>query len=740
MTTRWVAPPSADLTKCSEEGVTGACGPGLSTNPGTQALPWSMAKACASAAAGDVVNIRGGTYNKENNPCSVVGTSSNRITFRGYPGAAGTFASREWPVFDGYIHTTLSANIGFTTTCTSGNTIQLTSGANFPADIANGISSVILVDEEWIRLEHKASANVYDGCSRNWSIGSPGILATHNSGAEVTLWGNRLEVTGNFLTFRDFQLTNSYARREWPTVFKSRGEGIFNFGSNNEFINLIIDNNEDGMFIQDGACNNLVYGIIFHSNGNVDAARGHGHSGYFHNSGGSCVGNFKHIIMFNSYGFGVHAYGVTVAINDMNFDQIISFNAGVPAVYPGSPSSNTSFFSPFLYGDEAASGPRNGQLTNSYLWQATGSSVSGGILQMGIGGAQGDGMVVSNIYCVGGYPICTKSSFTHVTGSNNKFINTNTGTASSAVYDWKMDSTDIISWNNNEIYDMRDLQSGYRTSFTLNSSTIPGCCRDHLGGGNFQFKSNTTLTAAIGTSACDSGANKIPLADASVIFTSNTIKIDNERISVNAIVGNDITNCTRGAGGTAIASHSNGAVVGMIYTAGSPSPTCTDGSCNNPKGVGWLSWTQGLDSNTPYHGGSLPTTTVAECFANQQEVGRGHCIAINWANTSTVTLDFSGLGFTVNDTYAIWDVQNFTPWDTGTAIKTGTYTGALITGVPFSSLTTVIKPIGSVMTPIHTTQSTSGKMATYVVRRTSVSSAPPAPAPGCGQRNMIAVF
>src|SRR5262249_53765360 len=154
-----------------------------------------------------------------------------------------------------------------------------------------------------------------------------------------------------------------------------------------------------------------------------------------------------------------------------------------------------------------------------------------------------------------------------------------------------------------------------------------------------------------------------------------------EQIKILARSGNNITDCARGFNGTAVASHTDGTSVRH----------CSSGVCNTPIGTGWTSWTQGIDADTRYVAGSLPTSTFKTCVNNAYEAGRGYCPVFNWEKTSTVSLDLSELGFSNDDTYAIWDSQYFTPWTIESAITTGTYDGHPVT-VPFSTLTKTTAP------------------------------------------------
>lgn len=86
---------------------------GNDANPGTSSSPWrSLAKAAATAAAGDIVNVRGGTYYETLSPARS-GTSAAKITFKSYPGETAVingggsryginFSSKSYLRFEGF--------------------------------------------------------------------------------------------------------------------------------------------------------------------------------------------------------------------------------------------------------------------------------------------------------------------------------------------------------------------------------------------------------------------------------------------------------------------------------------------------------------------------------------------------------------------------------------------------------------------------------------------------------------
>ena len=786
--TYYVAPLVADLTACDEHGIPGACGPGNASNTGAINSPWTLSKACgpAGARADDIVYLRGGRYTGFKFVCTASGTTGHPVTFRSYLGPDGDWtgmSDNEWAIIDGYYTTSIGSNdIANAADCS----FTLTDGTFFP------VNSVILVGDnqsqyEQINITSKSGPNAVTGCLRGYSFQSySGNTRAHASGQTVMLQGNQMvwDVGSHDIILRDFQITNSWKERNF-TNFVGRGEGIFVYAQRFQAINLVIDNNEDGIFTSDSVCDDVIYGNIVFNNGNVGSDRGHGHGLYLHNSAAGCTLEASRNIILNSYGLGMQVYGVRVSVRNFTADRNISFGNGQPATYPESPcGTSCSLQSNLLSGSENGV-TVDSSFTNNYLYQKPDAGVSGGVLSLHIGTATGSGNTVTGNYIVGGFPLFTSVRQTSFRFTGNTLINAGP-TTSGQIYQSALSSADSKIWDGNSIYDMRQLQSGSRQTFSLPSSDIAACCQGHLGGGLFEFTNTTTLRAAITrTSACDSGPNKISLSSAENIRTSNVIVIGAEEILVSGKAGNDITSCTRGFNHTIAATHSNGATVGMIYS-GAPTTTlngaigtsvcssrnivladgtgfgvnatfkidleqikilarsgnnitdctrgfngtlaashddgasvrhCSSGACNTPVGTGWTSWSQGLDMNTRYVAGSLPTSTFKTCINNAYETGRGYCPVFNWERTSTVSLDLSELGFSNNDTYAIWDSQYFTPWTTESAIVTGTYDGRPVT-VPFSALTRTTPPIGSSFTPPNLTQNAQAKFTAYIVRKT----------------------
>jgi hypothetical protein len=93
-------------------------------------------------------------------------------------------------------------------------------------------------------------------------------------------------------------------------------------------------------------------------------------------------------------------------------------------------------------------------------------------------------------------------------------------------------------------------------------------------------------------------------------------------------------------------------------------------------------------SNT--YNNNLPTSGK-DIFYRQSRytVGHGNIYIYNWDNSSTVNLDLSQAGIGVNSNYEIRNAMNYT----GTAVKTGTYSGSGTVSVTVSGLT-YATPVG----------------------------------------------
>lgn len=148
------------------------------------------------------------------------------------------------------------------------------------------------------------------------------IVVRQYAGERATIDGN-LIVRGAWTWYWGFDLGNSN-----PDRTKVRNPAVSVFGPNTRLINLTAHDGGDGVEMWTPAVDAEVYGCLSYRNGWQGPApdRGHGHSLYIQNDTGT-----KRIldnILFNGYGYGIHAYTEQGSIKGMHFEGNIIFNSG----------------------------------------------------------------------------------------------------------------------------------------------------------------------------------------------------------------------------------------------------------------------------------------------------------------------------------------------------------------------------------------------------------------------------
>src|ERR1035437_1040702 len=140
--------------------------------------------------------------------------------------------------------------------------------------------------------------------------------------ARVTIDGS-LTVQGAWATYWDLEVTNSNGDRT-----KARPAGVSIFGPHTKFINLIVHDAGDGMEFWTPAVDAEIYGCLIYDNGwqGPDPDRGHGHGIYTQNQTGTkrIVDN----VLFNGYGWGIHAYTEGGSLNGFHIEGNTVFNSG----------------------------------------------------------------------------------------------------------------------------------------------------------------------------------------------------------------------------------------------------------------------------------------------------------------------------------------------------------------------------------------------------------------------------
>jgi hypothetical protein len=133
-----------------------------------------------------------------------------------------------------------------------------------------------------------------------------------------------LTVKGAYTYYWGFEVTSTEGDHT-----KDTPGGINVFGPGTKFINLVIHDTSSGGFgFWSDAVNAEIYGCLVFRNGwqGPDPDRGHGHAIYVQNAEGTkrMVDN----ILFDQYGWGIHAYTQRGSIKGMYFEGNVSFNNG----------------------------------------------------------------------------------------------------------------------------------------------------------------------------------------------------------------------------------------------------------------------------------------------------------------------------------------------------------------------------------------------------------------------------
>jgi hypothetical protein len=168
-----------------------------------------------------------------------------------------------------------------------------------------------------------------------------------------------IQVFGQWTTFRDFEITDSN-----PDRTRERPHGLFVRGPHTNVLNLVIHDCGVGIgFWSDCTGPAEIYGCIIYNNGwqGPGNDRGHGHAIYTQNQEGTkrLVDN----VMFNQFGFGIHAYGSSRAfLRGFHIEGNAAFNNGALTrdrvmsnnilVGGGSPAERITVIGNFTYTDK----------------------------------------------------------------------------------------------------------------------------------------------------------------------------------------------------------------------------------------------------------------------------------------------------------------------------------------------------------------------------------------------------
>jgi hypothetical protein len=325
-----------------------------------------------------------------------------------------------------------------------------TGTASSPWDLATALSQPAAVkpgDTIWLR------GGTYRGTftSRLTGTSSNPIVVRQYPGERATIDGGDsggngiLVISGAYTWYWGFEVMSSDLNRvstqisSWPTDI-ARGEAIqieqtTGSGVGTKFINLIVHDARQGFSFWKEAVDAEIYGCLIYNNGWIAPDRGHGHGIYTQNDTGTK--KITDNIIFNQFGYGIHAYGSsTASLNNFTIQGNASFNNGSLA---GQHNPNI-----FVGGGQPAAGLR--VLDNSAYVQPLDATT----VRFGSDAANIDAVVSGNQFV--GF-----SSFVHW---NSLAVSANTFVGSTTVAELVTSLTlpsSYYSWNNNS-YISQELQ------------------------------------------------------------------------------------------------------------------------------------------------------------------------------------------------------------------------------------------------------------------------------------------
>ena len=219
----------------------------------------------------------------------------------------------------------VSPNASAGGTGTLGNPWQLQTALDHPAVVQPG-------DTIWLR-GGTYNSPPYTG-KLVGSSASP-IIVRQYPGERAILDGNyngnenTLTVKGSYAWYWGFEIFNSDPTR-WTNDGENpprRGEGIVQTGDGTRLINLIVHDTSQGVITSETATDARIYGCLLYYNGYDSPDRGHGHGIYAQNLGSTPKQIYDNII-FEQFGWGIHAYGEGGHLDNFDFQGNISFNNG----------------------------------------------------------------------------------------------------------------------------------------------------------------------------------------------------------------------------------------------------------------------------------------------------------------------------------------------------------------------------------------------------------------------------
>jgi hypothetical protein len=373
--------------------------------------------------------MRGGTY-KGKFRSSLNGAVGNLITVRSYPG--------EWAVIDGYVTASLTTAINNTT-----RSITLSNGSNFNEGDTFTFHDGVEGSEEMIYLNGK-SGNTFTSCNRGWAGRTP---VSHAAGATLVQSGDQLYVSGSYTIYRDFEIKNSDpVRQQTPADSQNaphmRGEGIFNVGALNQYINLVIHDCQEGYFNGDAGIGATVYGNIIYNNGYVADGAFNGQGLYLIHSNAANTAFIRDNIVFNNSNMGIKG-------DSQNGDAINIWSEGNVAFNNGSwANDGIRKFNLLMASNNGFADSIT--VKNNFLYHP--NNHAGGSARMGLGGGGNGRLTFTGNYLGGGSAQLEIALWSNITFTGNTIAAGTAFVSNDQVIAYNAAAGATVNWNNNSYF------------------------------------------------------------------------------------------------------------------------------------------------------------------------------------------------------------------------------------------------------------------------------------------------
>ncbi|HVG34791.1 MAG TPA: right-handed parallel beta-helix repeat-containing protein [Pyrinomonadaceae bacterium] len=276
---------------------------------------------------------------------------------------------------------------------------------NRPWDLATALSQPARVkagDTIWLR------GGTYKGAFKSKLSGEAGrpILLAQFTNERATIDGS-LIVEGAWTTYWGFEVTNSDTDRT-----RERPTGVEITGAHTKFINLIVHDCGNGIAFWSTAVDGELYGNIIYNNGwqSSSMERGHGHALYTQNEEGTKL--IRDNIMFNQFGWGIHAYTEEGEIKGFNFEGNVSFNNGAATI-------EDEGYDNILVGGERPAARI--MLTSNYTYETLTKTDTKPNVRLHYGATGNQDLIVRDNRFVGGSLVASVRDWQSITMTGNSF-------------------------------------------------------------------------------------------------------------------------------------------------------------------------------------------------------------------------------------------------------------------------------------------------------------------------------